>query len=73
MHDKETRSQSVIDNLVTYHNLIEAEKKLTAKEWMKMKVFEYQGPYIEAGKLNWTNIDRILVCNLLQVGSNFSH
>jgi hypothetical protein len=58
---------------VTYHNLIEAEKKLTAKEWIKMKVLRYQRPYMEAGKLNWTNIGRILVCNLLQVESNFSH
>jgi hypothetical protein len=52
MHDEETRSQSVIDNLVTYHNLMEAEKKLTAKEQTKMKVLGYQGPYMEAGKPN---------------------
>jgi hypothetical protein len=73
MHDEETRSQSVIDDLVTYHNLMEVEKKLTAKERTKMKALRYQEPYMETGKPNWTNIGRILVCNLLQVGFNFSH
>jgi hypothetical protein len=73
MHDEETRSQSVIDDLVTYHNLMEAEKKLTAKDRTKMKALGYQGPYMEAGKPNWTNIGRILVHNLLQVRFNFLH
>jgi cell fate (sporulation/competence/biofilm development) regulator YlbF (YheA/YmcA/DUF963 family) len=66
IHDKETHLQSVIDDLVTYHNLMEAEKKLTAKEWTKMKVLGYQELYMKAGKPNWTNIDYILVRNLLQ-------
>jgi hypothetical protein len=73
IHDEETRSQSEIDNLVTYHNFMEVEKKPTTKEQMKMKALKYQGPYIETGKPNWTNIGRILVRNLLQVGSNFLH
>jgi hypothetical protein len=73
MHDKGTHSQSVIDDLVTYHNLMKVEKKLTAKEWTKMKALGYQELYMETGKPNWTNIGRILVCNLLQVGSNFLH
>jgi hypothetical protein len=52
---------------------MEAEKKLTAKDRTKMKALGYQGLYMEAGKPNWTNIGRILVRNLLQVGSNFLH
>jgi hypothetical protein len=71
MHDEETHSQSVIDNLVTYHNLMEAEKKLTAKERMKMKALEYQGPYMEAGKPNWINIGRILVVIYCKLGPTF--
>jgi hypothetical protein len=73
MHDEETCSQSVIDDWVTYHNLMEAEKKLITKEWAKMKALRYQGLYMEAGKPNWNNIDRILVCTLLQVGFNILH
>jgi hypothetical protein len=65
MHDEGIHSQSVINDLVTYHNLIEAEKKLTAKEQVKMKVLRYQGPYMKAGKPNWNNIDHILVRTLL--------
>jgi hypothetical protein len=73
MHDEETHLQSVIDNLVTYYNLMEAEKKLTTKERVKMKALRYQEPYMETEKPNWNNIDCILTCTLLQVESNFSH